>query len=192
MSADKSQSARIERLRNKTLAVFHINNPNAKEQNNACASDESIRMQRLVGTISNTTLLTIGKTTDTCCSVTNISKLVFTTISIVKVGTFTPSEYTITLQFQQSVTYIQYVDFTIPTNGVYGHIAFLANGTVDAPNSTLNGSVSPYGSLNVDNGISSTIHLLKKGTSPGQVIQNVTIVADGLSFYGTIDWTNIS
>lgn len=50
MSADNSYTARLERLRNRTLAIFHGRNPNARELG-ATPMDESTRQQRRLGQI---------------------------------------------------------------------------------------------------------------------------------------------
>jgi hypothetical protein len=48
MSADNSHQARLERLRNRTLAIFHSRNPTVGEQGSAITAD-STRQQRRLG-----------------------------------------------------------------------------------------------------------------------------------------------
>lgn len=50
MSADNTYTARLERLRNRTLAIFHSRNPTARELG-ATPMDESTRQQRRLGQI---------------------------------------------------------------------------------------------------------------------------------------------
>lgn len=50
MSADNSYTARLERLRNRTLAIFHSRNPTTRELG-ATPMDESTRQQRRLGQI---------------------------------------------------------------------------------------------------------------------------------------------
>lgn len=50
MSADNSNAARLERLRNRTLAIFHSRNPTIRDLG-ASTTDESTRQQRRLGQI---------------------------------------------------------------------------------------------------------------------------------------------
>lgn len=71
MSADNTYTARLERLRNRTLAIFHSRNPTLRELG-ATPMDESTRQQRRLGQVRLVIQPPEGPsyTVDPCCQTT--------------------------------------------------------------------------------------------------------------------------
>jgi hypothetical protein len=73
MSSDRSSGSRTLRIQAKTLATFHINNPNAKEDTSQFGFDHERYLQRRLGQIPNV-ISGIPITTDApCCDIKETS-----------------------------------------------------------------------------------------------------------------------